>query len=53
MYEKKKTYSYCMHEKLHSKLFYFAIKNKYRSLSDFFAKIGQAEIDRDKGKKVK
>jgi hypothetical protein len=37
-----------MFEILHGRLVRFAKKHKYRSLSDFFATIGQAEIEREK-----
>ncbi len=46
MFEKKKNYTYCMYEKLHKRFVKFAKKNGYRSLSEFFAKTGQGEIDR-------
>jgi hypothetical protein len=40
-----------MFEKLHDRLVKFAKKHKYRSLSEFFAAIGQQEIDRERKKK--
>lgn len=48
MFEKKKNYTFCMYEKIHKRLTKFAKKAGHRSLSEFFAKIGQAEIDRTK-----
>ncbi len=51
MPEKKKNYTFCMYEKTHKRLTKFAKKNGYGSLSEFFARIGQAEIDRVKKKK--
>lgn len=55
VYQKKKNYTYCMAEKLHTRLVKFAKKNGYRSFSDFIAKTGQAAIDaakRAKGDKA-
>ena len=48
MFVKKKNFTFCMYEKLHIRLTKFAKKHGYRSLSEFFAKIGQQEIDRVK-----
>lgn len=48
MFVKKKNFTFCMYEKLHRKLTKFAKKAGYRSLSEFFAKVGQQEIDRVK-----
>ena len=48
---KKKIYSICMYEKIHGKLARFAKRAKYKSLSEFLAVIGLAEID--KAKKAK
>jgi predicted amidophosphoribosyltransferase len=51
MFEKKKNFTFCMYEKFHTRLTKFAKKAGYRSLSEFFAKIGQQEIDKAKKKK--
>jgi hypothetical protein len=40
-----------MFEKLHDRLVKFAKKHKYRSLSEFFAAIGQQEINKKKREK--
>ena len=48
MFVKKKNFTFCMYEKLHKRLTKFAKKMGHRSLSEFFAKIGQEEIDRVK-----
>jgi predicted amidophosphoribosyltransferase len=51
MFEKKKNFTFCMYEKFHKKLTKFAKKAGHRSLSEFFAKVGQQEIDRARKKK--
>ena len=48
MFEKKKTFTFCMYEKLHTRLTKFAKKAGHRSLSEFFATVGQQEVDRVK-----
>ena len=50
MFEKKKTFTFCMYEKIHKRLVRFAKKTGHKSLSEFFATIGQREIDREKEK---
>ncbi len=45
---KKKIHTFCMYDKIHNKLVKFAKKANYKSLSEFFAVIGLAEIDRAK-----
>lgn len=52
MFQKKKIFTFCMYAKLHKRLTRFAKKTGYRSLSEFFAKIGQAEINKAKSAKV-
>lgn len=48
MFVKKKNFTFCMYEKLHTRLTKFAKKHGHRSLSEFFATVGQQEIDRAK-----
>ncbi len=48
LFQKKKNYTFCMYEKLHTRLTKFAKKHGHRSLSEFFARIGQDEINRAK-----
>ncbi len=51
MFVKKKNFTFCMYEKLHTRLTKFSKKMGHRSLSEFFAKVGQEEIDREKRRK--
>jgi hypothetical protein len=48
MFVKKKIFAFCMYEKFHKKLTKFAKKMGHRSLSEFFATVGQQEMDRVK-----
>ena len=51
MFQKKKIYTFCMAEKLHTRLVRFVKKTGRRSLSEFFAELGRAEMIREKKKK--
>jgi len=50
LFQKKKNFTICMCEKLHKRLTKFAKKAGHRSLSAFFATVGQQEINREKVK---
>jgi len=50
-FKKKENFTFCMYRKLHTRLTRFSKKEGYRSLSEFFAALGQQAIDTAKRRK--